>query len=30
MQNELSTLKAAWWLPRKFIELTQRIMALAA
>ena len=30
MQNELSALKAAWWLPRKFIDLAQRIMTLAA
>ena len=30
MQNELSTLKAAWWLPRKFIDLAERLMALAA
>ena len=30
MQNELSKLKAAWWLPQKFINLTQRLMALAA
>jgi hypothetical protein len=30
MQNELSTLQAAWWLPRKFIDLAQRIMTLAA
>ena len=29
MQNELSTLKAVWWLPRKFIDLAQRLMALA-
>ena len=30
MQNELSNLKAAWWLPRKFIDLAERIMTLAA
>jgi hypothetical protein len=30
MQNELSTLKAVWWLPRKYIHLAQRLMALAA
>lgn len=30
MQNEFSTLKAAWWLPRKIIDLAQRLMALAA
>jgi hypothetical protein len=30
MQNELSTLQAAWWLPRKFIDLAERIMTLAA
>ena len=30
MQNEFSTLKAAWWLPRKMINLAQRLMALAA
>ena len=30
MQNELSTLEAAWWLPRKFIDLARRLMALAA
>jgi len=30
MQNEFSTLKAKWWLPQKFINLAQRIMALAA
>ena len=30
MQNELLMLKAVWWLPRKIIELTQRIMTLAA
>ena len=30
MQNELSTLTAAWWLPRKIIDLAQRVMALAA
>jgi hypothetical protein len=30
MQNEFSTLKVAWQLPRKMINLTQRLMALAA
>ena len=30
IQNELSTLKAAWWLPRKFIDLAQRLIQLAA
>ena len=30
MQHELSTLQAAWWLPRKFIDLAWRIMTLAA
>jgi hypothetical protein len=30
MQNELSTLKAAWWLPRKIINLANRLMAMAA
>ncbi len=30
MQNELSTLKAAWWLPHKFTDLAQRLIALAA
>ena len=30
MQNELLTLKTAWWLPRKIIDLTNRLMALAA
>jgi hypothetical protein len=30
MQNELSTLKAAWRLPRKIIDLAQRLVALAA
>jgi len=30
MRNELLTLKAVWWLPRKIIDLTQRLMALAA
>ena len=29
MQNELSTLKAAWWLPRKFTHLAQRLIRLA-
>lgn len=30
MQTELSTLKAAWWLPQKFTNLAQRLIALAA
>jgi SRSO17 transposase len=30
MQNEFSTLTAAWWLPRKMVDLAQRLMALAA
>ena len=30
MQNEYSKLTAAWWLPRKMIRLTKRLMALAA
>jgi hypothetical protein len=30
MQNEFSTLTAAWWLPRKIFSLTERLMALAA
>jgi len=30
MQNELSALKAAWWLPRKFTHLVQRLIGLAA
>jgi hypothetical protein len=30
MQNEFSTLKAAWWLPSKFVDLSQRLIALAA
>jgi hypothetical protein len=30
MQNELSTLKASWWLPKKFTDLAQRLIALAA
>ena len=30
MQNEFSTLTAAWWLPRKIINLAERLMALAA
>lgn len=30
MRNELSTLKVAWWLPRKIINLAERLMALAA
>ena len=30
MQDELSTLKPAWWLPRKIINLAERLMDLAA
>ena len=30
MQYELSALKAAWWLPKKFTDLAQRLIALAA
>jgi len=30
LQNELLTIKAVWWLPRKIIELTKRIITLAA
>lgn len=30
MQNEFSALKASWWLPRKIINLAERLMALAA
>ena len=30
MQKELSRLKAVWWLPRKFIDLAQRLIGLAA
>lgn len=30
MQSELSRVTAAWWLPRKIIDLTQRLMSLAA
>lgn len=30
MQNEFSTLTAVWWLPRKFVDLARRLMALAA
>jgi len=30
MQNELSRLAAAWWLPRKILRLVQRLAALAA
>ena len=30
MRNELSTLRAAWWLPRKIIDLAERLMTLAA
>ena len=30
LQNELLTIKAVWWLPPKIMDLTTRIMALAA
>jgi hypothetical protein len=30
MQNHFSTLTAAWWRPRKIINLAERLMALAA
>ncbi len=30
MNNELSTIKANWRLPRKILDLTQRLMAQAA
>ncbi len=30
LQNELLTIKAIWWLPRKIIDLTERITTLAA
>jgi hypothetical protein len=30
MQTELSSLTAAWWLPRKILDLIQRLAALAA
>ena len=30
MQNELSRLKAAWWLPQKITKLAQRLITLAA
>ena len=30
MQNEFSTLKTTWWLPQKFVNLAQRLMAMAA
>jgi len=30
MQTELSSLAAAWWLPRKILRLVQRLAALAA
>jgi len=30
MDNELLSLKASWWLPRKIIDLAQRLMTLAA
>jgi hypothetical protein len=30
MQTELSSLAAAWWLPRKIVRLVQRLVALAA
>ncbi len=29
LQNELMSIKAVWWLPRKIIDLTERIMTLA-
>ena len=30
MRNELSALKACWWLPRKFTDLAHRLIRLAA
>ena len=30
IRNEFSTLKAAWWLPQKIINLAERLIALAA
>ena len=30
MKHELSALMAAWWLPKKFTDLAQRLIALAA
>jgi hypothetical protein len=30
MQNELSTITRAWWLPRKILRLAERLMDLAA
>ena len=30
LQNELTTLRAGWWLPRKIIVLAQRLTAMAA
>ena len=30
MQSEFSVLKAAWWLPQKITDLTQRLIGLAA
>ena len=30
MQNEFTTLRSSWWLPRKIVNLTQRLMELAA
>lgn len=30
MQSELSRLKAAWWLPRKILDLAEKLVALAA
>lgn len=30
MQNELSTITAEWWLPRKILHLAERLMGLAA
>ena len=30
MQNELTKLKAQWWLPRKITQLTEKLLAMAA
>ena len=30
MQNEFTTLRSSWWLPRKIVNLTERLMELAA
>ena len=30
IQNELSTITAEWWLPRKILYLAERLMGLAA